>query len=205
MKPRAIRRYMRLAHFIGTDDNPCYSRQIGAVITTPDGWRILGTGYNGPPPGTPHTTHLNYVCNFLWPKLTDEDKALLKPQFEEKYYSVNELSDYNVYMLLKDNPQCPRKLLNIPSGQRSNLCTCGHAERHAVTNAACDLRGAVMFCWCGIPCAQCADSIIQAGIKTLHCLNDGEYDRGVKWLLQQANIIIYEHDRSEFFDESEEL
>lgn len=200
MKTRAIKRYMRLAYFIGTDDNPCYSRKIGAVITTEDGSRILGTGYNGPPPGTPHTVELNYVTEFLYPKLTDEDKRSLVSQFEASYYKLrgNELSDYNLYMLLRDNPQCPRKLLDIPSGQRNNLCTCGHAERHAVTNAACDLRNAVMFCWCGVPCAQCADTIIQSGIKTVHCLNEGEYDQGVKWLFKQANVTIYEHDKLDF-------
>lgn len=195
MKQRAIRRYMRLARFIGQDDNPCYSRQIGAVITTADGTRILGTGYNGPPPGTPHTDSLAYLADFFWPKLTPEDKEVVKAELELRYGAMGKTLSLETFLEhAVGAKECPRNYLNAQSGERSDFCTCGHAERHAITNAACDLRNSIMFCWCGVPCLQCADAIIQAGIKTVHCLIGEEYHQGTLWLFQQAGVAVVCHD-----------
>lgn len=194
MKEKFVKKYMRLAKFIGEDQNPCYSRQIGAVITTADGRRVLGTGYNGPAPGTPHTDSVDYLENFFWPKLTDSDLrslqyALLRPSD----YGNFELLKRNFIQEYKDKKICPRRLVGAESGERSDLCTCGHAERHAVTNAACDLKGTVMFCWCPVPCLQCADTIIQAGISTVHCLQGPEYQHGSRWLFNRGGVTLVEH------------
>ncbi len=200
MNERKVRRYMRLAKFIGEDDNPCFSRQIGAVITTADGRRILGTGYNGPPPGTPHTDDYDYITDFLWLQLTEEDKQFLRDQASKNgvlRYDC-QFDGHTVWLLLKNKKICPRRYLGIPSGERTTLCTCGHAERHAITNAACDLIGAVMFCWCSIPCLQCADAIIQSGIKLVHCLNGEEYNKGTSWLFEKAGVKIRQHAETNF-------
>ena len=187
---------MRLAKFIGEDDNPCYSRQIGAVITTEDGRRILGTGYNGPPPGTPHTDSIEYLEQFFWPLLTVGEVDYLRYKYGLKYATAKE----EFIQLAANKKLCPRRYLNHGAGVRNELCTCGHAERHAITNAATDLKRAIMFCWCGTPCLQCADAIIQAGIKTVHCLNTGEYHKGTNWLFAQAGVKIIQHDEEYFIN-----
>lgn len=195
MKQRAINRYMRLARFVGEDDNPCYSRQIGAVITTADGGRILGTGYNGPPPGTPHTDSVEYLKEFFWPKLTSSEVSYLIWK-----HNLDPTVARDAFVDIAANKGiCPRKYLACKSGQRNDLCTCGHAERHAITNAATDLNGSVMFCWCGVPCLPCADAIIQAGIKIVHCLNEGEYHAGSRWLFNKAGVEVIEHASDEFY------
>jgi dCMP deaminase len=59
-----------------------------------------------------------------------------------------------------------------------------HAEQNAISNAArigVSTNGCTMYVTCGIPCADCAKNIINAGITTLVCEVDlrcgahGEY------------------------------
>lgn len=50
-----------------------------------------------------------------------------------------------------------------------------HAETNAIVNAArigVSTNGCAMYVTCGIPCADCAKSIINAGITTLICETD---------------------------------
>ena len=47
-----------------------------------------------------------------------------------------------------------------------------HAERNAIYNAArigVSTKGCIMYLSCGIPCADCARAIIQAGIIVIWC------------------------------------
>lgn len=162
MKEKFIRKYMAFAKFIGEDQPVCYSRSIGAVITNAEGTRILGTGYNGPPRGVPH-------CD--------------TPQFLD--YIERETGIF----LRAGQKKCPRKLLGIPSGQGLEFCPAQHAERNAITNAACDLTGAVMFCWCPMPCMNCAGAIIQAGLSKVYCL-EGSYDSMSDWLFQHSKVVV---------------
>jgi deoxycytidylate deaminase len=181
MKTRYIKKYMRLAKFIGEDQNPCYSRHIGAVVTTSDGRRILGTGYNGPPPGTPHTDSAVYLREFFWPSLSDMQREHIA--LHCNIFTVDELVYFHT-----NSRRCPRKLLAAGPGELSHLCTCGHAERHAITNAACDLLGARMFLWESAPCLQCCDAIIQAGIKVIYCLDRPLYHDKSPWLLEHGGV-----------------
>lgn len=51
-----------------------------------------------------------------------------------------------------------------------------HAERNAIYNAArvgVSTKGCTMYLTCGIPCADCARGIINAGIRTIYCEMDG--------------------------------
>lgn len=202
---RFVKKYMRLARFIGEDDNPCYSRKIGAVITTSNGSRILGTGYNGPPPSTPHTDSAEYLRDYFWPQLTLDEKDSLRLDVlstdEYPMYSVMENGLYIRDRFVRKYTGCgicPRRLVAAKSGQRTELCSCGHAERHAITNAACDLTGSVMFCWCTIPCLQCCDAIIQARISVVHCLEEELYHEKSEWLLIAGNVTLIRHDPKEF-------
>lgn len=203
IKQKFIRKYMRVAKLIGEDDNPCFSRQIGAVIVDPVTNAIRGTGYNGPPPGTPHTDTYEYLSEFFWPQLTPSDKRIiankhlgmrlresvgdteLREKFAQKFH---------------DCKICPRRLVNAKSGERLDLCSCGHAERHAITNAACSVHGFIMFCWCTVPCLQCSDAIIQAGISAVYCLDEELYHKQSEWLLRRGGVDVIKRNKSEFID-----
>lgn len=63
--------------------------------------------------------------------------------------------------------ECTRKTLNIPIGQRLSLCPCAHAERNAISTAAKlghSTEGTTLYMNSGIPCLDCAYSIVAAGI-----------------------------------------
>lgn len=187
-----VKKYMRIAKVVGEDQNPCYSRHIGVVIVSPVSNRILGTGYNGPAPKTPHCDSEEYLRTFFWPKLSVLEKAALT----EKYNLISDDdfgAGYEFAGKAAECKTCPRRLIDAPSGERSELCSCGHAERHAITNAACELAGASMFCWCGVPCIQCTDSIIQAGIKEVYALevSGPDYHQGCRWLFEKAGVQLY--------------
>lgn len=208
LSSKFIRKYMRLARQIGEDNDACYSRQIGTVIVkvSEKTSRIVGTGYNGPAPCTPHTDSHSYLRDYFWPLLTSDDKESLRLTlgiFRKDYPEITD-TQFDKYCAMQfaghynDKKICPRRLLKCGPGERSELCTCGHSERHAITNTACDLDGALMFCWCCIPCIQCSDSIIQAGIVEVHCHEGPEYQKGSLWMLESAGVNVYQYDPKEF-------
>ena len=51
-----------------------------------------------------------------------------------------------------------------------------------------------MFCWCGVPCIQCAGSIINAGIQEVHCIKETDYHISSRWLFQHGNTSLIEHE-----------
>ena len=58
-----------------------------------------------------------------------------------------------------------------------------HGERNAIYNAArigVSTKGCTMYLSCGIPCADCARGIINAGIVRIFC-ERGEGAKGKKW------------------------
>lgn len=70
---------------------------------------------------------------------------------------------------------CIRKQMEIPSGQRHELCRAVHAEQNAIIQAAkigLSVYGATLYCTTA-PCAICAKMIINAGIKTV--VYEGDY------------------------------
>lgn len=60
-----------------------------------------------------------------------------------------------------------------------------HAERNAIYNAArigVSTKGCTMYLTCGIPCADCARGIINAGITRIVCEMDSSFGaRGDMW------------------------
>jgi dCMP deaminase len=59
-----------------------------------------------------------------------------------------------------------------------------HAERNAIYNAArigVSTKGTTMYLSCGVPCADCARGIINAGIVRIFCEKGGSASRGPKW------------------------
>lgn len=185
-----VKKYMRLAKQVGTDKNPCYSRQIGVIIVDPIINKVVGTGYNGPPRKTFHCDHPTYLESILWPQLTDEEK-----EYCNKEYNCNNESKFA--RKFGNQKQCPRRILNIPSGHKLHYCSCAHAEANAIVNAAQNIYGSYAFCWCGVPCIECTKLMINAGIKRVYCLSGNPNYGGCsspKSLFQQAGVDVRELD-----------
>ena len=76
---------------------------------------------------------------------------------------------------------------------------CQHSERNAITNAQTSLKDSIIFCWCPVPCIQCAGAIINAGISEIHCLKaDKDYQETARYLCERAGIKILEYDINNF-------
>lgn len=64
---------------------------------------------------------------------------------------------------------CLRQQLNIPSGQRQEICRGLHAEQNAIIQGSLHgvgLQGATIYCTT-FPCVTCAKMIINTGIRRL--------------------------------------
>mgnify|MGYP003146095846 CR=1 FL=1 len=195
MKDKFVGKYMRLARQIASDNNPCLSRKVGVIVVDPQTKGIVGAGYNGPPEGTPHCNEIEFLENFVWPQLTEEEKALMGST--EKRRGCEYMAAQN---------KCPRNLLGYFCGKRSELCSCQHAERNALNKLPIPANGLIMFCWCGVPCIQCTGSIINAGIKEIHCLKGTQdYQPEARWLYETSKTVLIEHDQSTIEDGVETL
>lgn len=65
---------------------------------------------------------------------------------------------------------CLREQLNVPSGEKHELCRGVHAEQNAIIQAAfhgVSVNDSVLYCT-NQPCSICAKMIINAGIKTVY-------------------------------------
>jgi dCMP deaminase len=68
-----------------------------------------------------------------------------------------------------DQVGCLRQILNVPSGERHEICRAIHAEQNAIIQAATfgvSLSGATIYVT-HHPCVLCSKMIINAGIKTI--------------------------------------
>ena len=86
---------------------------------------------------------------------------------------------------------CMREQLNVPSGERHELCRGIHAEQNAIIQAAyhgVSVKGATLYCT-NQPCSICAKMIINAGLKKI-CYQSGYADPLSRELLQEAGIQI---------------
>lgn len=86
---------------------------------------------------------------------------------------------------------CLRDELNIPSGQRHELCRGIHAEQNAIIQAAIwgvGIKGATLYCTTQ-PCALCAKMLINAGITRI--VYEGNYpDTLAMRLLEEAGVEV---------------
>ena len=86
---------------------------------------------------------------------------------------------------------CLREQMNVPSGERHELCRGIHAEQNAIIQAAfhgVSIRDASLFCT-NLPCSICAKMIINAGIKKIYYL-DGYADTMSEEMLQEAGVHV---------------
>ncbi|MDR2861717.1 MAG: cytidine/deoxycytidylate deaminase family protein [Syntrophobacterales bacterium] len=86
---------------------------------------------------------------------------------------------------------CLREKMNIPSGERHELCRGLHAEQNAIIQAAChgvNIKGATLYCT-NQPCIICAKMIINSGITTI-MVRDGYMDAMATAMLDEAKIEV---------------
>ena len=92
---------------------------------------------------------------------------------------------------------CLREQLNVPSGERHELCRGVHAEQNAVIQAAINgtsIRGASLYCT-NQPCVICSKILINAEIKTIYITEPYE-DKLAQELLSEAEIEMNIVDRN---------
>ena len=90
---------------------------------------------------------------------------------------------------------CLREELNVPSGEKHELCRGIHAEQNAIIQAAyhgVSIKDATLFCT-NMPCSICAKMIINAGIKKIY-YHSGYADTMSKEMLTEAGIDIIQFD-----------
>lgn len=87
-----------------------------------------------------------------------------------------------------DEIGCIRDEQNIPSGERSEVCTGVHAEQNALLQAGKGAKGATLYSTI-VPCNTCAKMIINAGIQRVVYLDDYPERMGLD-LLNEAKIPV---------------
>jgi dCMP deaminase len=84
---------------------------------------------------------------------------------------------------------CLRVQLNVPSGEKHELCRGVHAEQNAIIQAAyhgIQVNGSVLYCT-NQPCSICSKMIINAGIKTVY-YKDGYNDSLTLDMFEKAKV-----------------
>jgi dCMP deaminase len=86
---------------------------------------------------------------------------------------------------------CLREQLNVPSGEKHELCRGVHAEQNAIIQAAINgssTRGTTLYCT-HQPCSICARMIINAEIRTIYIAHTYPDQLGEQ-LLKEAGIAM---------------
>ena len=94
-------------------------------------------------------------------------------------------------MHCEDRGGCLRQQLNVPSGQRHELCMALHAEQNAIIQAAVmgnSVEGGTIYIT-HQPCAICAKLILNAGIKRI-VIREGYPDELASSILDEAGISV---------------
>lgn len=86
---------------------------------------------------------------------------------------------------------CLRQAMNVPSGERHELCLAVHAEQNAIVQAAAlgiPIEGATLYCTTQ-PCIICTKLLINAGVKRI--VFSHPYPDNLSYLLlQEAEIVV---------------
>jgi dCMP deaminase len=166
--------YLKICKAVA-ENSKCLSRKIGSVLVKNNS--IISTGYNGPAAGVKH-------CN-------ERNKDFYNDI--EKLYTSKQIFD-------KEIIGCPRRLFGYLSGKGLHLCQAGHSERNAIIQAAkngISTKDATLYCLCGSSCKDCMIEIINAGIKTIVCLEtEHTYDSYSQTIAKEAGIEIRKINKS---------
>lgn len=211
MKDKFIKKFMRQARLVGSDQNPCLSRGIGSVVVDPVRERVVSMGYNGPARGIPHADTEEFLREYVFPQLTKEDKCYIFntcKDIGDNYDDHLSFDGDDFARTFEGCKTCPRKLVGAVSGQRLDLCQCVHSEHNAILNATECLAGFYMFAYCGIPCVECSTAIIQSGIKRVYCLRKAHEEKSAymfwrsQWLFDKADVEVVRLDE-EWIDQDD--
>lgn len=88
-----------------------------------------------------------------------------------------------------DLNECLRQTLNVPSGEKHELCRAVHAENNAITQCAVNgvsCKGATLYVTTS-PCVMCLKQIINAGIVKI-IASDAYPDELSQKMLKESNI-----------------
>ncbi len=91
---------------------------------------------------------------------------------------------------------CLREKLNVPSGERHEICRASHAEQNAIIQAArkgIAIEGSDIYVT-NQPCFICAKMIINAGIKRV-IIDEGYPDKLAQDILIEAGLEIIQHSK----------
>ncbi|WP_353893164.1 cytidine/deoxycytidylate deaminase family protein [Proteinivorax hydrogeniformans] len=89
---------------------------------------------------------------------------------------------------------CIREKLNVPSGERHELCRGLHAEQNAIIQGALhgiNVKGANLYVTTQ-PCVQCAKIIANAKIKRVIFIGDYPDDLSSS-ILKEAGVLLEQH------------
>ncbi len=89
--------------------------------------------------------------------------------------------------------ECLRRVKNVPSGTRAELCYAIHAEQNAILQAArlgLSLLGAILYCT-HQPCVICSKMIVNSGIKKVWYKNPYPDEFAVQ-ILTEAKVELIE-------------
>jgi len=92
---------------------------------------------------------------------------------------------------------CLREKLNVPSGERHELCRGLHAEQNVLLQAAMygvSVKGSKLYVTCA-PCSICAKMIINAGIEEV-IYNDSYPDRISSSFFKKAGVKLKKYRRA---------
>lgn len=176
MRPTWDQYFLNIASLAATR-SPCLRRQVGAVIEKDH--QVLAVGYNGPPAGFAHCVEKEEPCEICGSLDVDSNSTNALYRSMCRYCNGTGIKHHvrnGPYHQVRATkiPICIRKQLNIPSGQRYELCRASHAEFAAICQAAkkgIAIDGANLYCTC-FPCIICAKAIISAGIKKVFYTGD---------------------------------
>jgi dCMP deaminase len=87
---------------------------------------------------------------------------------------------------------CIREEQNIPSGERSEVCTAVHAEQNALIQAGRGSRGSTLYSTV-MPCNTCAKMIVNAGIRRVVYTDEYPERMGIS-LLSELGVEVVRMD-----------
>jgi dCMP deaminase len=88
---------------------------------------------------------------------------------------------------------CLREQLQVPSGERHELCRGLHAEQNVIIQAALhgvSTKGSTLYCT-NHPCVICAKMIINAGIIRI-VIRNCYFDNLAADMLREADIVVHQ-------------
>ena len=86
---------------------------------------------------------------------------------------------------------CLREKMNVPSGERHELCRGLHAEQNAIIQAAyhgTPINDSILYCT-NLPCSICSKMIINAGIKKI-IYKEGYLDSLAEEMITESGIAV---------------